>query len=184
MTIFTVQAAVEAADKVPGWMTRAELAWLAEQAGKVPPGGSWLEIGVHTGRSLLCVAMALPTGAFLHGVDCQLWVHGHDAWPFVRTLEQIVQLRPDIKLGLHRKTAAAALQQFADSSLDVVFIDADHSDQGTSREIILYQPKLQAGGLLSGHDYNPTGWPGVVSAVDRLLPEREVGPGSIWSQRG
>lgn len=184
MTIFTAQAAVEVADKIPGWMSLPELKWLAERAAEVPEGGSWIEIGVHTGRSLLCVAMSLPRASWLHGIDCHLWHHRYPTWTFQQTLEQIIQLRPDLRLRLHRKTAAEALSQFGDGTIDTVFIDADHSDQGTSREIILYQPKLKAAGLICGHDYNPAGWPGVVSAVDRLLPERKVGPGSIWAQRG
>jgi predicted O-methyltransferase YrrM len=64
-------------------------------------------------------------------------------------------------------------QQFEDESLDVVFIDATHTYPAVKQDIQLWLPKVKKGGILAGHDFEPA-HPGVVKAVDELLPDREV----------
>ena len=38
-------------ESVPGWMTEAELLWLAHMARQLKPGDVWIEVGVWKGRS-------------------------------------------------------------------------------------------------------------------------------------
>lgn len=52
-----------------------------------------------------------------------------------------------------RMDSVAAAQQFADRSLDFVYIDGDHSFAGCQRDIIAWAPKIRVGGMLAGHDY-------------------------------
>ena len=40
-------------------------------------------------------------------------------------------------------------------------------------DISLWLPKVKRGGILSGHDYEDS-WPGVVKAVDEMLPTRTI----------
>ncbi|RPH29499.1 class I SAM-dependent methyltransferase [Buttiauxella warmboldiae] len=55
----------------------------------------------------------------------------------------------EIKRGLSIEMAS----DFADQSLDWIYIDTDHSYETTIRELCLYAPKLKVGGIISGHDY-------------------------------
>lgn len=52
-----------------------------------------------------------------------------------------------------RELSEDAVRLFPDGSLDFVYIDADHSFEGVSRDILLWQPKIKPGGILAGHDY-------------------------------
>lgn len=66
-------------------------------------------------------------------------------------------------------------------SVDMVFIDGDHSYDGCKDDIMLWIPNLKPGGIMAVHDYqkamipdNPDGphprpWPGVDRAVDEFL---------------
>jgi hypothetical protein len=46
--------------------------------------------------------------------------------------------------------------EIPDESLDLVYIDGDHSYQGVKRDIASYWPKLKTGGVMAFHDYkNP-----------------------------
>lgn len=63
-------------------------------------------------------------------------------------------------------TKAAAM--FADDSLDLAFLDDDHSYQFVRAGLQAWWPKIKVGGWLAGHDYT-TGWPGVVKAVDEFF---------------
>jgi len=61
--------------------------------------------------------------------------------------------------------------------VDLVFIDADHSYNGCSKDIIAYKDKVHSGGILSGHDID---YPGVNKAVNELISNYEVGPNNVW----
>ena len=60
-------------------------------------------------------------------------------------------------------------RQFADESFELVFIDADHTEEWVSRDLVAWAPKVKRGGILAGHDYDSRNWPGVKIAVDRFF---------------
>lgn len=64
-----------------------------------------------------------------------------------------------------------------DASLDLVFIDADHSYEGVCKDILAYTPKLKPSGLLTGHDID---FFGVNRAVKELIGNFEVAPNNVW----
>ena len=41
-----------------------------------------------------------------------------------------------------------------EGSLDLCFIDADHTYEGVSKDILAYQSKVKKGGIFCGHDYD------------------------------
>jgi len=59
-----------------------------------------------------------------------------------------------------------------DNSLDIVYIDADHTEEAVAEDIKLWYPKLRLHGLMAGDDYREPGnrdeW-GVRQAVDRVF---------------
>ena len=64
-----------------------------------------------------------------------------------------------------------------DKSLDMVFLDADHSYDGVKEDIHEWMPKVQPGGWIGGHDYGepPPGANvgkrfGVTEAVQAMIP--------------
>ena len=61
---------------------------------------------------------------------------------------------------------------------DMVFIDAAHDYDSVVRDIGTARRLLVPGGLLCGHDYGGS-WPGVVQAVNELVPSKGV-VNSIW----
>lgn len=67
-----------------------------------------------------------------------------------------------------------------DKSVDIVFIDADHSYDSVKKDIIKFTPKLKSKGLLTGHDID---YPGVNKAVNELIKEFDVGPNYVWVKK-
>ena len=47
-----------------------------------------------------------------------------------------------------------AIHQFADNSLDFVYIDANHKDPYITQDLTEWYKKVVPGGILAGHDYN------------------------------
>jgi hypothetical protein len=73
-----------------------------------------------------------------------------------------------------------AAAQVEDASLDFVFVDADHTEPAVRADILAWAPKIRPGGWLLGHDYFDR-FPGVIAAVDDLLPGRRLHPDFCWS---
>lgn len=48
-----------------------------------------------------------------------------------------------------------AFKYFKDESIDILYIDADHSYSSVILDIMNWVPKIKWGGILSGHDYIP-----------------------------
>lgn len=66
--------------------------------------------------------------------------------------------------------SVTASRFFADQSIAWVHLDASHDYGMVTADIAAWLPKVEAGGWLSGDDYDPVKWPEVVKAVDDLLP--------------
>ena len=61
-----------------------------------------------------------------------------------------------------RMLSVEAAKQFADESLDFLFIDASHDYESVRADLHAWLPKIKAGGTVAGHD---TDFPGVLDAV-------------------
>ena len=70
-----------------------------------------------------------------------------------------------------RKSSVEAAKLFADNSLDVVYIDASHNYIDVVNDIDAWLPKIKKGGIISGHDYSPDIWNGVVCSVNAIFGE-------------
>jgi len=74
---------------------------------------------------------------------------------------------------LIRMLSVDAARQFADGSLDWVYIDANHSREAVTEDLNAWWSKVRSGGIVAGHDYvngvNPWGVSGVKAAVDEFL---------------
>lgn len=72
-----------------------------------------------------------------------------------------------------RMTSEKAAPQIKDHSLDFVFIDGDHSYEGTKKDIQLWTCKVKPGGFICGHDYMHEKRPdlaGVTKAWNEAFP--------------
>jgi hypothetical protein len=91
--------------------------------------------------------------------------------------------------SLLRLRTDAAAARIEDASLDLCFIDADHSYEGCGGDIARYAAKVKAGAFLGGHDYARPDAPqfGVTAAVDEFVAARraslELGLDYTWFVR-
>ena len=65
---------------------------------------------------------------------------------------------------------------FESNSLDLVFIDAVHEEEFVAEDIEAWLSKTR---IIAGHDYSRR-WPGVIKAVDSILPDRQLREGGVW----
>ncbi len=185
---------ISAAEHIPGWMSTSELEWLASEAKDCT---RIVEIGSWKGRSTKAIATHTPGIVYAvdhwkgTGDDCEEMQHeiasnGPDALhdEFVKNLEPELRAGKVIIVRAASDDAVAEVRRLLDGhDADMIFIDGDHTYASVSRDILNYRGLLREGGLLAGHDYS-LAWPGVIRAVDELIPHRCLIPtGSIWHAR-
>lgn len=181
---------------IPGWFT-----WRAGQEEAVAhfgDGGRFVEVGCYLGKSL-CSLAEVVRGSGRHvaitGVDtgqgsgpegvAAINAHGpaveFGGGTFVGLLHRNLiacGAADDVQLLITDSLSAAEL--FADGSLTWVHLDARHDYDSVRADIAAWLPKVRPGGWLTGDDYNPAGFPGVVAAVGDALPDAEVWWSTHW----
>jgi predicted O-methyltransferase YrrM len=72
-------------------------------------------------------------------------------------------------VGLITEKSAQASQRFKNESVDLVFIDGDHSYEAVRNDLLSWFPKIKKSGVIMGHDYTGI-HEGVSKAVKKYLP--------------
>jgi hypothetical protein len=140
------------AGEIPGWTSKAELEWLTEIAQRV---NTIVEIGSWKGRS---------TKALLEGQPMTVWAVDH----FKGSPSEINAAHKEAKtedihkifmqnvghyenLKVLKMDSVEASKRFKDESVDVVFIDGEHTYDAVVRDIKAWLPKVKI--AICGHDY-------------------------------
>jgi predicted O-methyltransferase YrrM len=71
-----------------------------------------------------------------------------------------------------RKWSTEAFEDFEDLSIDLLFVDGDHSFEGCYADLKNFFPKMKHGGIIIGHDYMEE-W-GVPDAVKKICKEHRL----------
>lgn len=164
-------------------MNPAVMARSGEILSRIPKGGTVVELGVWDGR--LSVEILKRSDATLYMVDTWAPVAKRPE-SYIETgdvrarstddeMEQamgrahaIASVYPGRAI-ISRTDTANEASAHEDGSVDLVFVDADHSEEGCRRDIEAWLPKVKPGGWIGGHDYNHPVTPGVAIAVELVF---------------
>jgi SAM-dependent methyltransferase len=145
-----------------------------------PMGGTVVEIGCFFGRSIGFLALRRPDLVLLC-VDPwdDEWVDAGEQLPvgpdrerrdkyggmfaaFKATLEEHA---PGVfeRLDIRRGYSKDRLAEISDASVDVCFIDGDHTTEGVRCDIQHAKRIVKPGGIIAGHDYHVQRWGGPVT---------------------
>lgn len=116
-----------------------------------------VEVGVAAGEYSEIIMRANP----------QLQLFGVDPWEPYKGYKDFVRLGTfdSLEVQAHNRLdkyptyhfmkdySVAASNNFADGSLDFVYIDANHSEPWVTQDITAWAPKVRPGGIVAGHDY-------------------------------
>ena len=157
---------------------------------EVPDGGTICELGVWTGKSLCVISdIAKRKGLKVIAVDTFRGATNEPAQMALAIQNDVEdKFRANTKrFGLDPKilkmTTDEASKLVEDGSLDLCFVDANHSYEGISADLANWIPKVKKGGIIGGHDYGG-GWVGVTQAVNERYREvRHVPPSHVWSRK-
>lgn len=85
---------------------------------------------------------------------------------------------------LIRKSSMDAVNDFADESLDFVYIDELHEFDPVMMDLICWGKKVRCGGMISGHDYSNNYYRyGIIPAVDTYVKAHKIKKYYITDER-
>ena len=70
-----------------------------------------------------------------------------------------------------RKPSDKAVNEFIDNSIDLIYIDGNHTYDYVKQDLNLWLPKVRKGGMLCGHDYQLKS---VTKAVNEFLEQKNL----------
>ncbi len=146
------------------------------------PHFKMVEVGSLEGISTLLFANFVDT---VYSVDCYDYkvpetgrIPEHDQ-TFVEAEKMFIERTKDVPNIIKiRKTSVEASKDFADQSLDAVYIDAEHDEDSVREDIKTWRRKIKPGGILSGHDY-------LLPHIQKIITEEgfkniTVAPDTSW----
>lgn len=150
---------------VPGYFTFPDFyEWAAKTLEK---RGKFVEVGVHTGQSAACLAVELANRAPKSKLD--LVDNGSNFQEVMRHLDPVKHVIGEC----HRMLSVEAARLYADDSIDLVYIDANHTYVDVLADVEAWLPKVRGGGVIAGHDFT-TEIPDVIRAVTDRFDRFEV----------
>lgn len=146
------------------------------------------ELGVWKGRTFLHCLVHCPKATIIAvdewqkrperaGVEGGQTYQDWDMAGLERHVRECSKPFGDRAIILKMSTAGAA-QQIPDGSLDLIFIDADHSEEGVRADIRNWRNKVRSGGVIAGHDID---WPTVKRVVEEAFgTEYKIAIDNVW----
>lgn len=116
------------------------------------------EVGVAAGDYSEVICRANPQMK-VYGIDPYAPLEGYKDYARRSTFEKFhteakARLAPCNNYVFIYKTSMDAIKDFADNSLDFVYIDANHEEPFITQDITEWYKKVRSGGILAGHDYS------------------------------
>lgn len=160
-------------EKIPGWFSIEDLRVLEDLSMQVPDNGIIIEVGSLHGRSSYCLAKTNPNAKI---ICIDLW-SGQEIISAVidginnknnNSLEVFKNFTKDCQNITTIKAGDPSKIQWDDQKIDMVFIDANHTNPSDWNWIEFWIEKLKANGIICGHDYNLKDFPDVKENVTKL----------------
>lgn len=165
---------------ISGWMSEKELVWLANRAKSC---NRIVEFGSLHGRSTR--ALADNTIGIVWAVDPWNGDYINEEGNVLTTVNTFVMPQFILNMKDHIDSERVILVRGFSSTftlpyeVDMVFIDGDHRYKIVVNDIHKALSLLRKEGLICGHDYGHSVWPGVKKAVDEILYDIKV-EDTIW----
>lgn len=147
-------------------------------------GAKIVEVGCWKGKSVAYLGVEVINSGKKISIDAvDTWLgsanedpHLQDVYVRTNTLYQLFlsNIAPvSSVVNPVRMTSLEASKLYEDESIDVVFLDAEHTYDAVKSDISAWLPKVKRGGYLSGHDYYWGQGQPVKKAVDEQLKSIE-----------
>ncbi len=166
--------------EIPGWFSYSDL--YDEVVEKVPPFANVVELGAWFGKSTNYLATKIKqskkkinftTIDTFKGTDDeelhQNIVNSFKGDIFYEFIDNTVLSENYDSFNVIKDTSKNAANQFANSSIDFMMIDAGHTYEDVTNDLNIWYNKIKPGGYITGDDYGGSFFPGVTKAADEFF---------------
>jgi len=169
---------------IGGWFTPKDIEVYRALVEQIPDNGTLAELGTWKGRSLCSIAdIIIKKNIKVHAIDTfEGTTNEGDAHKEAKEIDLEQELRNNLELfgitnnvTVYKMTTLEAAGQILET-FDMVFIDADHSEEAVYKDIMAWKLKLNPGGRITGHDWS---WESVRNAISKAKIEAN-GVGNVW----
>lgn len=135
----------------------------------------FVEIGSYQGKSAAYLGVEIlhrELPCTLHCVDSWERPNDQEGPPIRAAFDHNIAplaICLESQLEVHAMGSVDAAQLFADDSVDVVFVDGDHSYEGVTADILAWWPKLKPNGWMGGDDFMM--FPVAKAVCDQFAPK-------------
>lgn len=173
---------LDKAIQIEGWMSYSELEWLASTA---KMSDIIVEVGCYRGRSTR--AICDNTRALIFAVDPWEDIYFDKNGKSIGILKKgsFEEFNSNLKEFICSgqlevmKCKSDDFPDLGNGFANFIFLDGDHRYEQVVKDIMLAEKVITRGGIIAGHDYTHSDWPGVKQAVDEFYPTAQK-VDSIW----
>ena len=145
-----------------GFFYKGDIEWYRKKASEIK-NGLIVEVGTFQGASLFTITDICKKNSTK--------IHSIDKIPKAVVNDIIKDLECEETVILIQGLSVEMAKNYDDNSIDMVFIDADHSYESVKADLHAWYPKVKKGGIFSGHDYSEYMHKGLVIAVDEFCTD-------------
>lgn len=168
----------EFGDETEQWFTYPKL--YTEMVNTFPSDSTFVEVGAFKGKSSSYMAVEIANSKKkidFYVVDIWSYTVDHfggevDVYDlYLKNTNPVKKYIKPLKMN-----SVKASKQFADNSIDFLFLDAGHEYEDLFTDIDAWYSKVKPGGIVAGHDYYPENpsWGGVYAAMNDMLADGTI----------
>ena len=150
-------------DKILGAFSTYDMEALDSGLKRLKKGDTYVEVGTQHGRSIYCATQLAPKGVKFVAVD----IYDPPGTDKLMSRDKFFKSTGlDKQVTYINKPSAEAAADW-EGTIDMMFIDADHSYEGVKLDVDSWTKFVKPGGYLYFHDADETS-PGVVQLVKEM----------------
>jgi hypothetical protein len=167
-------------NEIPGWFSYKDI--YDDMIGRAKDGNTFVEVGTWLGKSTNYLAEKIKeSGKYINfttvdtfkGTDDeelhQTIVGNYSGDIFYEFIDNTVLSNNYDSFEIIKDSSHNASNQFTNSSIDYIMLDAGHSYEDVRDDIKYWYNKVKPGGFISGDDYGGSFFPGVTQAADEFF---------------
>lgn len=163
---------------VEGFMHEDELWKLVQLAA----GKEVLEVGSFKGLSAFCMATVAKTVTCIDTFKANS--AGQQQMPDFTTLDDFQKATSRFRkviahIGTSEELGRPEMATVVGAAFDLIFLDAMHTYEDVTGDILRWWPRVRDGGMMVWHDYTHPDFPGVQKAVDEIFGPQENRIGTL-----
>ncbi len=167
-------------NEIPGWFSYTDL--YDEVVTKVPESSNVVELGAWFGKSTNYLATKIrESNKKINFTTIDTWkgtddeklhqniVGAFNGDIFYEFIDNTVLSKNYNTFEIIKDTSKNASNQFPNSSIDFIMIDAGHTYESVTDDLKIWYNKVKPGGYITGDDYDIPVFPGVTKAVNEFF---------------